>query len=81
MKPRIEYKDTATLVCLENDKIIQSEVLDYKPAYMMTVSIERKIRVVLRYNTSKKLYTGNVGSLEFSSNGPEKTEIKQGRRG
>jgi hypothetical protein len=81
MNTRVEYKDTAVLTCLENNKTINSEVLDFRPAYMMTVSIDRKIRVVLRYNASKKMYIGNVGSLEFTSNGPKKTEIIQGRRG
>jgi len=81
MRTRTEYKDNVVLTCLENNKTVEGEVLDFKPAYMMTVSIDRKVRVVLRYNTGKKLYLGKVGSLEFSSAGPHKTEITQGRRG
>jgi hypothetical protein len=81
VRTRTEYNDTVTLTCLENNKTIQGEVLDFKPAYMITVSIDRKIRVVLRYNTGKKMYLGNVGSLEFSSNGPTQTVITQGKRG
>jgi hypothetical protein len=81
MRTRTEYKDTVILTCLENNKTVKGEVLDFKPAYMITVSIDRKVRVVMRYNTDKKLYLGKVGSLEFSSTGPSKTEITQGRRG
>jgi hypothetical protein len=81
MRTRTEYKDVATLTCLENNQTIQGEVLDFKPAYMLTVSIERKVRVVLRYNTGKKLYLGRVGGLEFSSQGPGLTVTKEGTRG
>jgi hypothetical protein len=81
MKVRSEYKDVATLTCLENNKTLQGEILDFRPAYMLTVSIDRKIRVVLRYNTGKKLYLGKVGSLEFSSKGPDVTNTLEGSRG
>jgi hypothetical protein len=80
MKPKISYKDVAELTCLENGKTITAEILDFKPAYMLSVSVDRQVRVTLRYNTEKKLYIGTVGSLEFSSKGPSETITHQGRR-
>lgn len=73
MRSYNSYSDTVELTCLENNKILKGEVLDFKPAYMLTVSIDRKIKLVMRYNTGKKTYLGRVGSLEFSTGGPNKT--------
>jgi hypothetical protein len=80
MKPNISYKEVAELVCTENGKKLTAEVLDFKPAYSLSVSVERQVRVNLRYNMEKKMYMGNVGSLEFSSTGPKETIKIKGRR-
>lgn len=81
MKTKTTYADTADLTCTENGKIMTAEILDFRQAYMLTCSIDRSVRVTLRYNTGKKLYIGNVGSLEFTSTGPKGTVTIQGRRG
>ncbi len=80
MKPNISNKEVAELVCTENGKKLTAEVLDFKPAYSLSVSVERQVRVNLRYNMEKKMYMGNVGSLEFSSTGPKETIKIKGRR-
>lgn len=81
MNTRTQYQDTVKLTCLENDKTLTGEILDYKPGYMLAASVDRRVRVTLRYNVEKKLYIGRVGALEFVSKGPEKTVIAEGRRG
>lgn len=79
-KIRTEYSDVIQLVCTENNQTLEAEVLDYRPAHMLTCSVNRQVKVYLRYNNANKNYVGNVGSLEFKSNGPKETLIKQGRR-
>lgn len=71
MRHRTKYNDAVELLCLENGQVLKAEILDYSPAYMMVVSVDRKIKISMRYNTGKKLYIGNVGSLEFTSQGPK----------
>ena len=78
-KIRTEYDDKVKLTCVENDQELDAEVLDYQPAYQLTCSVNRQVKVYLRYNNSNKKYVGNVGSLEFVCDGPKKTVIKQGR--
>jgi hypothetical protein len=63
------YNDTVELTCLENGNSITAEVLDFTPAYMLTCSVNRQVKVYLRYNSADKRYKGNVGSLEFESTG------------
>lgn len=78
-RTRVEYADTVKLNCTENNQTIDAELLDYRPAYSLTVSVNRQVKVYLRYNNASKKYTGNVGSLEFETTGPTETAIKQGR--
>ena len=79
MQTRVVYDDKVILKCTENDNVLEAEILDYKPAYMLTCSVNRQVKVYLRYNHANKIYQGNVGKLEFTSTGPKSTEIKQGR--
>lgn len=80
MKTKVSYKDIAELICTENGKKLTAEVLDFKPAYSLSVSVDRQVRVNLRYNMEKKMYMGNVGSLEFSSFGPKENIAIKGRK-
>lgn len=79
MVTRIDYADTVSLTCLANEKTVLAEILEYKPAYALTCSVDRSVKIYLRYDTEKKIYIGNVGNLEFVSEGPSKTITKQGR--
>ena len=74
-----QYKDTVELTCLENNSSITAEVLDFKPAYMLTCSVNRQVKVYLRYNNADKNYQGRVGSLEFESSGPKEIAKLKGR--
>lgn len=76
---RTEYGSTIILECTENNQTLEAEVLDFTPAYMLTCSINRQVKVYLRYNNANKNYVGNVGKLEFVSTGPSETKIKEGR--
>jgi hypothetical protein len=76
---RSEFNDTVVLKCTENNQTLEAEVLDFTPAYMLTCSVNRQVKVYLRYNKADKNYVGNVGTLEFTSQGPKETKIKQGR--
>ena len=78
-RTRTEYADTVKLVCIENNQTLDAEILDYRPAYSLTVSVNRQVKVYLRYNNDTKKYTGKVGSLEFKTDGPTETLIKEGR--
>lgn len=80
MRTKTVTGDTAEIVCLANGKKLVAEVLDFRPSYSLTVSVDRKARIHMRYNTGKKLYIGNVGSLEFTSTGPNVILKYEGRR-
>lgn len=64
-------KGMVNLKCAENNKILKAQMIDHTPAYMMVCMVDNKVRISLRYNSAEKKYLGKVGTLEFSSDGPE----------
>jgi hypothetical protein len=78
---RSSYADKLVLTCIENGKTMDAEILDFTPAYMLTCSVNRQVKVYLRYNNTSKNYVGKVGSLEFTTTGPKETITTQGKRG
>lgn len=78
-KNRIHYNDSVELVCTDNNQKAVAEILDFKPENMLTCSVNRQVKVSLKYNHAKKLYIGRVGSLEFTTSGPESYFTKEGR--
>ena len=79
MPSRVVYDDVVILECTENNQKLEAEILDYRPAHMLTCSVNRQVKVFLRYNQANKNYVGNVGALEFVTKGPAEAVIKQGR--
>jgi hypothetical protein len=79
MPSRVVYDDVVMLECTENSQKIEAEILDYRPGHMITCSVNRQVKVFLRYNQGNKNYVGNVGALEFVTNGPAEAVVKQGR--
>jgi len=58
---RTEYADKILLECTENGQTLEAEILDYRPAHMITCSVNRQVKVYLRYNSADKNYAGSVG--------------------
>jgi hypothetical protein len=55
-------------------KVQQAEVISFYPKHNLVVSIDRKIRMELRYNDRSTLYICHQSGLEFTTSGPK--EIK-----
>jgi plasmid maintenance system killer protein len=81
LKIKYNYEDTVEVKSVESGQSTVAEILDFKPENILSVSINRQIKLILRYNQIKKQYFGKTGAMEFVSDGPTKTAIAQGRRG
>jgi plasmid maintenance system killer protein len=78
---RYNYSDTVEVKSVESGQSTTAEILDFKPKNSLSVSINRQIKLILRYNQTKNQYFGKTGTMEFVSDGPTRTAIAQGRRG
>ena len=81
LKTKYSYSDTVEVKNIDNGHTVNAEILDYKPANSLSVSINRQIKLILKYDKNKKQYLGRAANMEFVSAGPEKIVTAQGRRG
>lgn len=69
--------DTCEVTCEDTGRIVTAELLDFVENRKLSVSINRSIRLDLRYNG--RVYHGESRGLTFLSPGPQITETKNTR--
>lgn len=74
MYRKTTYETKCSVKCTDNMKVQQAEVISFYPKHNLVVSIDRKIRMELRYNDRSTLYICHQSGLEFTTSGPK--EIK-----
>lgn len=70
-----QYEDKCTVRCTDNMKSQQAEVINFNPKHSLTVSINRTVKLNMRYNERNHMYIANQSGLEFTTGGPK--EITQ----
>ena len=63
------YQDTCEIHNTDNNRTVNAEILDYKKGDTLSVSIDRTIKLILKWNG--KVYVGNSAGMEFTSFGPQ----------
>jgi hypothetical protein len=75
MRPRTQHDKSVTVTCSDNGKSNIAEVLSYSPTRSLIVSLNRTIRLEMKYNAKSNLYIANQSGLEFVSKGPTTTIV------
>jgi len=75
----IRYDDIAKVTCVDNNQTVNGEVLEFKPQSMLSVSLEKSIKIVLKYNQKNDEYQGELYGRTFISKGPRGTYVRTGR--
>ena len=76
----IKYEETAQVTCVDNNQTVKADILDFKPQVLLTVSLERSIKLTLKYNTKMDEYQGELYGRTFVSKGPKGRHYTTGRR-
>lgn len=63
------FNDVCKVTCVDNGKTMTGEIMAFKPGQFLTVSIDRRVKLTLKFN--KYVYEGNMGNLTFVSHGPD----------
>ena len=66
------FDDKCMIECTNNDRKVEAEVMAFKEHDFLSVSIQRSIKINMRYNERKGVYIGNQSGLEFITEGPQK---------
>ena len=73
------FDDKCMIECTNNDRKVEAEVMAFKEHDFLSVSIQRSIKINMRYNERKGVYIGNQSGLEFITEGPQKYVSKHTR--
>lgn len=76
----MHYSDNCLVHCTDNGKNADAEILHFKLHDMMTCSLDRSIKMVMKWDDKAKLYIGNMAGLEFTSSGPKELGISKYER-
>ena len=75
----IKYEETCQVKCVDNGQVVDADVLDFKPQIILSVSLDRSIKLVLKYNSKTDEYQGDLYGRTFITKGPKGTYFKTGR--
>lgn len=75
----IKYDDTAMVTCVDNGQTVKAEILEFKPQVLLSISLEKSIKLVLKYVIKSDEYQAELYGRTFVSKGPKATHIKTGR--
>jgi len=75
----IRYDETAQVKCVDNGEVVTADVLDFKPQLLLSVSLNKSIKLVLKYATKSDEYQGDLYGRTFVSKGPKANHYTTGR--
>lgn len=75
------YQDTVEVTSTNSGAAVLAEILEFKPKNTLSVSVNRQIKIIMKYDETKGQYLGRTGNLEFMSHGPKEIITTQKRRG
>jgi hypothetical protein len=75
----IRYDDKTKVTCVDNGQTVDAEVLEFKPQSLLSISLDRKITLVLKYVAKSDEYQGELYGRTFVSKGPKGTHYSTGR--
>ena len=75
----IRYEETCQVKCVDNGQTVVADVLDFKPGVLLSVSLNKSIKLILKYALKSDEYQGDLYGRTFISNGPKGKHYTTGR--
>lgn len=75
----IRYADTAKITCVDTNQTVEADVLNFEPERILSVSLQKSIKLILKYNHITNEYFGDLYGRTFISKGPKVTKYTVGR--
>ena len=71
------HGDSCEVLCENNNKTVQAEILEFKEKKWLSVSLNRSLKLNLTWNNY--IYEGSHSGMSFTSTGPKIITTKDGR--
>lgn len=75
----IRYEEVCKVKCVDNDQTVDADVLDFKPQVLLSVSLNKSIKLILKYSLKSDEYQGELYGRTFISKGPKGKHYTNGR--
>jgi hypothetical protein len=75
----IRYDEDCKVTCVDNNETVTAEVLEFRPQLLLSVSLHRSVKLVLKYSANSDEYQGDMYGRTFVSKGPKATHYTTGR--
>jgi hypothetical protein len=75
----IRYDENCKVTCVDNNETVTADILDFKPQLLLSVSLNKSIKMVLKYAAKSDEYQGDLYGRTFVSKGPKSTHYTTGR--
>jgi hypothetical protein len=75
----IRYEENCKVTCVDNNETVNADILEFKPQLLLSVSLNKSIKMVLKYAAKSDEYQGELYGRTFISKGPKGTHYSIGR--
>jgi hypothetical protein len=75
----IRYDETADVKCVDNGQTVKADVLEFKPQLLLSISLNKSLKLVLKYSALSDEDQGELYGRTFISKGPKGTHYSVGR--
>jgi hypothetical protein len=75
----IRYEETCQVKCVDNGEVVTADILEFKPQVLLSISLNKAIKMVLKYVAKSDEYQGDMYGRTFVSKGPKGRHYTTGR--
>jgi hypothetical protein len=75
----IRYDEICQVKCVDNGEVVTADILDFKPQLLLSISLNKAIKLMLKYNAKGDEYQGEMYGRTFVSKGPKGKHYTVGR--
>jgi len=75
----IKYEETCQVKCVDNGEVVTADILEFKPQMLLSISLNKAIKMVLKYVAKSDEYQGDMYGRTFVSKGPKGRHYTTGR--
>ena len=75
----IRYEETCQVKCVDNGEVVTADILEFKPQVLLSISLNKAIKMILKYVAKSDEYQGDMYGRTFVSKGPKGRHYTTGR--
>ena len=79
MNREVRFDDVCDVENIKTGQTVQGEILSFREGEYISLTINRSVKMNLRWNEHAEVYVGAMAGMEFQSEGPRAYTYRTGR--